>query len=492
MSFITVGKVRLFVLAKIIINHATSEKRFIVVDNQRATKLYIEQPGEQSLVGNVYLGIVTKVLPGMNAVFIDIGAEKQGFLHRDKLAVFAKASEKDKPISSYVHQGERLLVQVEKDATGSKGPRLTGIIEFQGENIIYMPSGGFVATSQKIDNSRLRDELKSWGEKITKQPEGIIFRTSSANVEQDELFAELGELRKIHDRLQREAQNAKGPQMLIKKDLFFAQLGEVLSTIHEGEVWIDDLAFKQKLDQLLLARRLTERFQLYFYQGKENIFSALSVQSEVEKALKRIVWLDSGACLVFDETEALTVIDVNSGKFVGKTSRDLTVQQVNIEAAKEAARQLILRDIGGMILIDFIDMKLERERQNVRKALIDALNHDAKNTKIIGFTELGILQLTRRKTKQTLSETLHMKCPTCSGIGRVHSVESVAFGLERELWEYRQSDYAVVRVTTTEEVAQLFNGGHGQRLEEVLGFKIKFDCVEACKPFYEITKLGSD
>ncbi|MHC0037489.1 Rne/Rng family ribonuclease [Pseudoneobacillus sp. C159] len=479
-------------MAKIIVNYATSEKRFVVIENQKVTKLYVEQPGGQSLVGNIYLGIVTKVLPGMNAVFVDIGIDKQGFLHRDKLASFAVANAKDKPISTYVHQGERLIVQIEKDATGSKGPRLSGVIEFQGENLIYMPSGGFVATSQKIADSQIRDDLKHWGEKIIKQPEGLIFRTSSAKADKSELETEIDELRKMYEQLQKDAISAKGSMLLWQKDLFFTQLGEVLNAVSEGEVWVDDSKFKQKLEKLLLARRISNAVRLHFHQGRENIFSAQSVSNELEKALKRIVWLDSGACLVFDETEALTVIDVNSGKFVGKSNRDVTVQQVNVEAASEVARQIILRDLGGMILVDFIDMKLERERQFVIKALSDALKHDTKKTKIIGFTELGILQLTRRKTKPTLSESLQMKCPTCAGTGRVFRVESVAFQLERELWEYRQSDYEVVQITTTDEVGQLFSEDHLERLEETLGLNIQFYYVEACKPFYEITKLGSN
>jgi ribonuclease G len=483
-------------LVKIIVNYATSEKRYVFVEGKKVTKLFVDQPVQRSMVGNIYLGIVTKVLPGMNAVFIDIGEEKQGFLHRDKLASFIHASKdtQQKPISSFVHQGERILVQVEKDPAGTKGPRLTGVPELQGENLIYMPYGGFVATSQKIESTFKRDELKAFGERLVEQEEGLIFRTNSAKANVDEIESELIELRQQFKLLLKDALTCKGPQLLETKDLFLTQLADDLNTVLEGELWVDELKLKQRLAKILSQKRLEEKISLHFYQEKENIFSALAVGNEIEKALKRIVWLETGAYMVIDEAEALTIFDVNTGKFVGKSSRDLTVHQVNLEAAKEVARQIILRDLGGIILIDFIDMKLEKERQSIINALGAELKKDVKKPKIIGFTELGILQLTRRKTKPTLSETLLMKCPTCEGSGRVYSTESVAFKLERELWEYRNADIEYIGVTTTEGVYRLFSGDqaeHLQKLEEMIGVKIQFSCVEANKPFYEINKLNS-
>jgi ribonuclease G len=483
-------------LVKIIINYATSEKRYVFVEDKKITKLFVDQPKQHSLVGNIYLGIVTKVLPGMNAAFIDIGEEKQGFLHRDKLASFIQASKDNQQnsISSFVHQGERVVVQIEKDATGTKGPRLSGVPELQGENLIYMPHSGFVATSQKIESSIKRDELKAFGESLVEQQEGLIFRTNSAKANTDEIESELNELRQQYQLLLKDALTCKEPQLLDKKDLFLAQLADDLNTVLEGEIWVDELNLKHRLAKILTQKRIEDKISLHYYQEKENIFSAMAVGNEIEKVLKRVVWLETGAYMVIDEAEALTIFDVNTGKFVGKSSRDITVHQVNLEAAKAAARQIMLRDLGGIILIDFIDMKLEKERQSIINALAVELKKDAKKPKIIGFTDLGILQLTRRKTKPTLSETLLMKCPTCDGSGRVSSAESVAFRLERELWEYRHSDFECISVTTTDGVYRLFSGdqaNHLQKLEGMIGVKIQFTCVEASKPFYEITKLCS-
>lgn len=472
-------------MVQFIVNYASSEKRYVLKDNNKVSKLYIEQPVGQSLVGNIYMGIVTKVLPGMNAVFVDIGEKKQGFLHREKLP---GSTSSDKHLTSLIHQGERILVQVEKDAAGTKGPRLSALLEFQGEHLIYMPQGGFVATSQKIENQKIRDELKTFGEKLIDNNDGLIFRTSSASAPFDELNAELVELRERYRQLQQDSQVAKGPQLIEAKDLFLSQLVNDIRKMDEGEIWVDDLSLKKKLENV------NQKVIVHFHQGKENIFSFLNVEQEIEKTLKRIVWLDNGSYLVIDETEALTIIDVNTGKFVGKSNKDMTAFQVNIEAATEAARQMILRDLGGIILIDFIDMKHEKDRQEIIRALTNEFKKDDKKPRIVGFTELGILQITRRKTKPTLSETLQIKCPTCQGTGKVHSPESLAFKLERELFEYRQSDYNTAYVTTSEDVYNLFSGENGQyqqKLEALIGLKVHFTLAPSNKPFYVLTKLDS-
>jgi ribonuclease G len=483
-------------LIKVVVNYTTTEKRYVLIEDKKVRTIYVDQPLQRSLVGNIYLGIVTKVIPGMNAVFIDIGEEKQGFLQRNKIAAALPTFKdvQEKSISAYVHQGQRILVQVEKDAMGTKGPRLTAIIEFQGENIIYMPQGGFVATSQKIENTLRRDELKAFGESLIQSNEGIIFRTNSVNAQIDDIKTELFELRQQYVQLQKDALECKRAQLLAVKDLFLTQLADDLNSVVQGEVWVDDLKLKQKLEKRLKVKILENQISVHFYQGKENIFSAMNVGNEVDKALKKVVWLETGAYIVIDETEALTIFDVNTGKFIGNSNRQHTVNHVNIEAAIEAARQIMLRDLGGMILIDFIDMKLESERQSIIHALTKEFKKDTKKPKIIGFTELGILQLTRKKTKPTLSETMLTKCLSCAGTGRVYSAESVAFRLERELWEYRQSDYIAIHITTTEEVYRFFSGEHAihqQELEELIGLKIHYTCEQGVKPFYEITKLDS-
>ena len=416
-------------MEKLIINYSTREKRMAIIDEKNAKKLLIDQPQQQTAVGNIYFGVITKVLPGMNAVFIDIGEEMNGFLHRDKLASYLSSKEslekrKNMPITKFAFQGEKLLVQVEKDATGTKGPRLVGVSEFHPQF----------------------NELPQTTEKLKK------------------------------------------PSLLLRKDFFFEQIVHELSRDMVTEVFVDDLLLKQRLE------KLGQEIPIHFYQGKENIFSAHKIEHEIEHALQKIVTLESGAYLVFDETEALTIIDVNTGKFSGKNNLADTVVQTNLMAAEEIIRQIRLRDIGGMVLIDFIDMKTEKDRQQVLRKIEDSLRIDDKRTKVIGFTPLGILQLTRKKTKVALSESLTVACTVCEGTGRVLSPETIAFRLERELWEHRNSDFDAVWIETTEEVRSLFTGGHQPhllKLEEAIGLKLILTVTQHPKPYYHIRQFGT-
>lgn len=481
----------------LIVNYASREKRFAYLRDQRVEKIHFDRPEHRSLVGNIYFGTVTKVLPGMNAVFIDIGEEKNAYLHRDALAAYVLSAEKSlekekKNISSFVHQGEKLLVQVDKDATGTKGPRVTGIFEIQGTNLIYMPYGRYVAVSKKIADEHQKTALRSLGNRLKEEEEGIIFRTSSLSCTEEEILEELFELRKHCKELIQKAALLKRPGLLFQKDTFLDTILEVIANIRTGEVIVDDLAIKKWLEQ---SGVITGEVILSVYNGKENIFSANRVEHEIEKALKRVVWLDNGSYLIFDETEALTIIDVNTGKFSGKADYQDTVLKTNQLAAREIVRQLRLRDIGGIVLIDFIDMKRDKDRQYISATVEKELMKDEKRTRIIGFTPLGILQLTRKKTRVSLSEVLQVKCPVCQGTGKIKSAETVAFRLERELVEHRHSTYEAVLIETTEEVKRAFigtNQSHKQAIEDLLHLKIYFSISPSVRPYYLLKQFGDD
>lgn len=474
----------------LIVNQIHREKRYAVLNDDVVEKLFIDQPKQHSSVGNIYLGIVEKVLPGMNAAFVSIGEEKSGYLHRDKLASFVQADDEmsvkaARSISAYVHQGEKLLVQVEKDAAGTKGPRLTGIIELSGNHLIYMPQGRYVAVSKKFENDRIREEWRRFGQRMKEGEEGLIFRTSCENQTQDELVAELQNLRLEYKELQIKAGQLKKPGRLLERNSFAEEILEEVKRLESGEVIVDDLELKKLIQK-------NSSLTVKHYTGRENIFSAYRLEHEIEKALKRIVWLDNGAYLIFDEAEALTVIDVNTGKFAGKTDMRDTILKTNKAAAEEAARQIRLRDIAGMILIDFIDMKEEYDRRSIFTVMKAALRKDERRTNLIGFSPLGILQMTRKKTKPAISEALAVKCPSCEGTGRVLSPETIAFRLERELWEHRGTDYEAVHIDVTDEVEKIFSGDQGihkKRIEELLGMKIIFTVIDKEKPFYEIRKF---
>ncbi|WP_102274415.1 Rne/Rng family ribonuclease [Cytobacillus massiliigabonensis] len=475
----------------LIINQIHREKRYAVLNDHKVEKLIIDQPKQHSSVGNIYLGIVEKVLPGMNAAFVSIGEEKSGYLHRDKLASFIQSDDEmsvkaARSISSYVHQGEKFLVQVEKDAAGTKGPRLTGIIELPGTHLIYMPHGRYVAVSKKFKNDQIREEWRRFGQQMKDAAEGIVFRTSCENQTQEELLEELINLRLAYKELLTNAGQLKKAGRVLERNSFAEEIIEEVKRLETGEVIVDDLEMKRLIQK-------NSQLPVKHYTGKENIFSAYRIEHEIEKAMKRIVWLENGAYLIFDEAEALTVIDVNTGKFAGKTDLRETILKTNKAAAEEVARQIRLRDIGGMVLIDFIDMKEERDRKSILTIMEAALKKDERRTNLIGFSPLGILQMTRKKTKPAISEAMTVKCASCEGTGRVLSSETIAFRLERELWEHRGTDYEAVYIDVTEEVERIFSGDHGihkKRIEEQLGMKIIFTVINKDKPFYEIRQFG--
>lgn len=480
----------------LIVNYATREKRYALVVNNKAERLVIDHPDQHSLVGNIFYGTVTKVLPGMNAAFVEIGEGKNAYLPRHLLPSYILADEdkktkERKSISAFVYQGEKLLVQIEKDATGTKGPKATGIIEIQGTNLIYMPNGRYIAVSKKIADERKKSILRGLGTQMKELDEGIIFRTSSASRTEDELKDELEELRLKYQDIQRQASLLHHPGLLLEKDTFTEMIADLIGKMTVGEVIVDDLGLKQKLEACVKVK--AGEIGLRYYNGKQNVFAEHRIEHEIEKALKRVVWLDNGAYLIFDEAEALTIIDVNTGKFSGKSDLEDTIVKTNRLAAIEIARQLRLRDLGGMVLIDFIDMKREEDKEFIRNTLEKECKKDEKRTKLIGFTPLGILQLTRKKTRVSLSEALQEKCTVCEGTGRVLSAETLAFRLERELFEHRFSEYEAVMVETTKEVKAAFEGPdktYRQALEEATHLQVVFVIQDAVSPFYQIKQFG--
>lgn len=477
-------------MKKVIVSTRTREKRFAYLIDQTVEKIHIEQPQSKSIVGNVYIGQVTKVIPGMNAVFVEIGEGKGAYLQKEKLASFVTdhasiENKRMKSVSSYIKQGERIMVQVVKDATATKGPKLTGIIELAGKHLVYMPYGRYMAVSKKLE-AQTQNDIRQIGQQLKKEEEGIIFRTSAATCSKEELAIDLEIVRTEFAELQKKLLQKK--IMLIKEnDEFLKELHKVLDHLEAGQIVVDQSSVQKEV-QLKYPQ-----LAISLHQGSEDIFSAYQMEGEVEKALKRIVWLKNGAYLIFDQAEGAMIIDVNTGKFEGKNRLEQTVLQTNELAAMEVARQIRLRDISGMILIDFIDMNQE-EQKIIKELMRKELQKEERQTKVLNFTSLGILEITRKKTVNSLSETIYCKCPTCEGTGLVKSSDSIAFKLERELWEYRNQDIEQIEISATPDVIAIFCGReqiHQQRLQEVLGYSILFNEVHAPKPFYKIRYVGT-
>ncbi|WP_113930154.1 Rne/Rng family ribonuclease [Bacillus sp. P14.5] len=385
---------------RIIVNAVGREKRWARLRDGIMESLHVYQPEKESIVGNIYLGRVDKVEKGLNAAFINIGEGKNGFLHIDDLADFVSMDEKERNsavINKLLHQGQKLLVQVKKDPAGTKGPRLTGIIELKGASIVYMPEGRYVAVSKKASDEEQKKKWRRFGSKMKEDQEGILFRTASLHKPKEDITAEFFALRKYYQKLFEMTLNRKAPSLLHRQDVMTDDILEEVKKIKSVEIITDDYAWKENFQAFVQQQGIELSSEIWHFQGHENIFSHYRVEAQIEKAMQKVVWLENGATIVIEPTEALTVIDVNTGKFTGKSNLSQTVLKTNAIAAKEIARQLKIRNISGIILIDFIEMKNDQHQAEVIGALKDGLKDDGKRTTIVGFTELGILQLTRKK-----------------------------------------------------------------------------------------------
>ncbi|MFB7301863.1 Rne/Rng family ribonuclease [Heyndrickxia sporothermodurans] len=477
---------------EIVINYKTSEKRFATVENDKVTKIFIEQPQDETKVGNIYVGKVIDVKNGMNACFVDIGTDKHGYVHRDQLPSYIQNEDPNKQylsISKFVQKGEKLIVQVKKDETTIKGPLLTAVIELSGKRMVYIPEGGYIAVSKKGDEESRR-KWRTLVQKHQMKHEGFIIRTNAFHSSEEEWLSELNMLRQKYVYIIKESYNLKPPALLEKSSMFENELMNELTHLTNGKVISDD----QQLLQRLKQNHHSSEWEFSFHYSDENIFATYKIESEIEKSLRRVIWLENGSYLVIDETEALVSIDVNTGKFSGTKDFQDTVLQTNILAAKEMVRQLIIRDYGGIILVDFIDMKNEKHRQLVQKTIEEEVKKDSKYTRLVGFTTLGIFQLTRKKTKKSLAETLLTQCPVCAGRGKVESPETMAFRLERELWEKPFKEHEAVLIELTDEVKTIFcgeNNVHLKRIEQSLHVQLFFSIIPSCRPIYYIRHFGS-
>ncbi|MCA1031910.1 ribonuclease E/G [Bacillus timonensis] len=479
-------------MKKLIMNVATNEKRIAVLEKGKVTELKIQQPNQIDITGNIYKGRVINVLPGMQAAFVDIGVAKNGFIHRDQLKSYQLCSDEDKKtktISHFVHQGEEILVQVVKEGVGGKGPKLTGMIEIPGQFVIYLPYGDYIAVSRKMQSTE-QEKWRTFLSNIKQNHEGFIIRTASERENEDVVLREIDILRKKYNHLVKRAHSQKTPSIFFEaNDIVERMINEIPS--HDlTEIVVDDLETYKTLTPLKEIGQLT----LSLYSGKENIFTYELVDKELEKALKKIVWLDNGAYIIIERTEAMTIIDVNTGKYKGKASYRETVLKTNELAAIEILRQLRLRDIGGMVLIDFIEMPNEKDKQRILSVLNQQAKLDRVRIMIFGFTQLGIVELTRKKVRQSIDETLMEQCQTCLGTGVVKTAETIAFQLERELWELRSMTEEAVWIEARKDVKELYyadSSFHIKRLEEVLQFSIFITECEEKNIDYRVKQIGS-
>jgi ribonuclease G len=457
---------------EILINITPPEARVAVVENGVVQEIIIERTGKRGLVGNIYKGKVCRVLPGMQAAFVDAGLERAAFLHASD--IHAPNNERSDQITDLVREGGEVIVQVVKDPLGTKGARLTTNISIPSRFMAFMPNVGNVGVSQKIEDeeerARLRDILTQYAE-ANDISAGFIARTAADGVSEEALHNDMRFLVRLWSSIRERAAATPGKQ-LIHEDLPLAlrALRDLINPEVE-KVRIDSRSTWEKAQQFATKYIPEQRSAIEYYPGKRPIFDLYGVEDEIQKALERKVDLKSGGHLVIDQTEAMTTIDVNTGAFVGHRNLEETIFKTNLEAAQAICRQLRLRNLGGIIIIDFIDMTDEDHKRQVIRALERCLAHDNAKTHISEVSTLGLVEMTRKRTRESLEHVLCESCPTCSGRGMLKTAETTCFDIFRDiLREWRQFDVEQLLVLASQEVVDRLLDEESQNLAELEQF----------------------
>lgn len=423
-------------MEQILINLTPRETRVAVVGDGVLQDLFVERACAKGLVGNVYLGRVVRVLPGMQSAFVDIGLERTGFLHVADLFEAHSEDGETKPIENVLHEGQALMVQVAKDPIGTKGARLTTTISLAGRKLVYLPRDPHIGVSQRIEDEAMREHLKELLTSIRPETEkgGYIIRTSAEEgATAEEFEQDMAYLGRLWKEIRASRETKPAPSLLYQ-DLSLAQrvLRDMVHQTTEA-IEIDDEKGYEELVEFAERFVPDVRGHLKLYKGERPLFELHGIEEEIARALERRVDLKSGGYLVFDQTEAMTTIDVNTGRFVGKRDFSDTVFKTNLEAAQVIARQLRLRNLGGIIIIDFIDMACDEHREAVLAELRRSIATDRTRMTVSDFTELGLVEMTRKRTRESLAHVLCEPCPVCGGRGELKTARTVCYEIMREI-----------------------------------------------------------
>ena len=443
---------------EILINVTPQETRVAVIEHGVTQELHVERATARGIVGNICMGRVIRVLPGMQSAFIDVGGERAAFLHVADIWGNRQNGHPGAPIERLLSEGQNLMVQVVKDPIGTKGARLSTQISIAGRFLVYLPQESHIGISQRIEDEEERQHLREKLQQLLPPDEkgGFIIRTMAETASDEELKLDVDYLRKLWHGIQEKARNAASLALLYQ-DLNLS-LRVLRDFVNEdtARILIDS---RETFDAMrLFANEFTPAVadRLYVYQGERPLFDLHGVEDEIERALARRVDLKSGGYLIIDQTEALTTVDVNTGGFVGGRSFDDTIFKTNLEAAQVIARQLRLRNLGGIIIIDFIDMDSEEHRNAVLNEFRKALARDRTRMTVNGFTQLGLVEMTRKRTRESLSHILCEPCPMCDGRGELKTAQTVCYQILREvLREARQFSAREFRILASQQVIDM-------------------------------------
>ncbi len=469
---------------KVLVNVTPNETRVAWVENGVLQELWIERANKRGLVGNIYMGKVDRVLPGMQAAFVSIGLEKSAFLHVSDVCQLKTAqnetTESD-DIAKLLYPGQKILVQVMKDPLGTKGARITMQLSLPSRMLVYMPIEKSLGVSQRIESEEERERLRGLVKTIPefqKSEGGFIVRTVAEGVEFHEIRADMIYLQRLWNGIQESTKTARKP-ILIYEDLpLYLRILRDIPIERIEKIRVDSSETLKKMEQFIdmYVMELTNRLGLY--QGERPIFDLYNIEEEIQTALHKRVNLKSGGYLIIDQTEALTTIDVNTGGFVGHKNLEETIFKTNLEATQAIARQLRLRNLGGIIILDFIDMELKEHKKHVLAALEKELAKDRVKTSISSISNLGLVEMTRKRTRDSLERTLCEPCSVCSGRGMVKTSETVAFEIFRDITRMARSfEGEKYRVIASESVvARILDEESDSvaELEEFLKKSIRF------------------
>ncbi|MDA8095762.1 MAG: ribonuclease G [Betaproteobacteria bacterium] len=458
---------------EILINVTPQETRVAVMQLGVVQELHVERTSARGLVGNIYQGQVARVLPGMQSAFVDIGLERAAFLHRADIWESRQEEAAGVPIERLLFEGQPLMVQVIKDPIGTKGARLSTQISIAGRLLVYLPQETHIGISQRIEDEQERELLRERLQGLLPAGEhgGFIIRTVAESAEDKEIAADIEYLLRLWEDISERARSFP-PKSLLYQDLDLA-LRVLRDFVSEatGRVLVDSRETHQRLQAFSQSFMMNVVPRLEHYSGERPLFDLYAIENEIEKALSRKVDLKSGGYLVIDQTEALTTIDVNTGAFVGGRNFDDTIFKTNLEAAQAIARQLRLRNLGGIIIVDFIDMDNEEHRNAVLAQFSQALSRDRTRMTMNGFTALGLVEMTRKRTRESLAHVLCEPCPTCQGRGQVKTAQTVCYEILREIVrEARQFNAREYRILASQPVIDLFLDEESQSLAQLGDF----------------------
>ncbi|MBI5100365.1 MAG: Rne/Rng family ribonuclease [Nitrospirae bacterium] len=473
----------------ILINVTREETRVGLLEGGQVVEFYVERKRDASLVGNIYKGKVVKILPGMQSAFVDIGLEKAAFLYvadiksdTDEYAPLFEDEEKETPIElisgrgrcdatieDLIQEGQELLVQVSKDPIGSKGARVTSYITLPGRYLVLMPDVEHIGISRRISNDEERARLKNMVISVKPEGYGLIIRTASEEATEEDIRKDLEFLLLLWKNIQGKKEKTPARGLLYSDlDLVFRSVRDLMGQDVERLI-IDSPDEYERIIEFVTTYfpKLLNKIELY--EDTEPIFDAFGIELDISRAIGRKVWLKSGGYIVVDHTEAMTVIDVNTGKFVGKEGLEDTILKTNLEAVKEIAYQIRLRNLGGIIIIDFIDMDKPENRDKLFNAFSEAMKKDrAKNT-IFHVSELGLIQMTRKRVRESLGRTLSTTCPYCEGKGFVKSPETLCYEILRTIKKLARHGSEKIIITAHPIVAEMLSDEEMLGIEDVEG-----------------------